>query len=217
MADELVILCEECGQKNRIKLGQNASYAKCGKCGTPLEVQKPSSNGIGLVFFLALVVFAGYLFFEDKSNVIIKPIKTAAISKPRPEFNAPPVKIKAGILRSRFDRKAIAKFQIKTTAGSDYFIKIVNQSTDEEELVVYINGGKSFLTEIPLGNYSMRYATGTTWYGENLLFGPQTTFAKANKNFIFKREGNQILGYTIELIPQVGGNLRTSKITRSQF
>lgn len=217
MVDELIILCEECGQKNRVRRDRNDSNAKCGRCGKPLEILKPSSNNLGLLFFLGFVVVVGYLILKDEPNITRRSIKAGSISKPLPRFNAPSVAINAGIVRLNFSSKPIAKLQIKTTVGSDYFIKIVNQATDKEELVVYIIGGKNFLTEFPLGNYSMRYATGTTWYGERHLFGPQTAFAKADKDFIFKREGNKILGYTIELIPQVGGNLRTRKITRSQF
>ncbi len=63
----------------------------------------------------------------------------------------------------------------------------------------------------------MRYATGKTWYGTKHLFGPETAYAKADEPFDFTFNGYQYSGYTVELILQTGGNLRTSSISAANF
>ena len=62
-----------------------------------------------------------------------------------------------------------------------------------------------------------KYATGKTWYGTEHLFGPETIYSEADKTFIFARKENGYSGYTIELILQQFGNLRTQKIQKSEW
>ena len=81
----------------------------------------------------------------------------------------------------------------------------------------FIFGGQSFETEVPLGTYRVKYATGETWYGENYLFGSTTRYSEAEKIFEFTVQGNQISGYTVELIRQRGGNLQTKAISANPF
>ena len=82
---------------------------------------------------------------------------------------------------------------------------------------MYIEGGSYFETNVPLGNFELRYAAGDIWYGQNHLFGPETVTVKANKLFEFSIEDNQYSGYTLELIKQIGGNLSVSKIPIEKF
>jgi hypothetical protein len=70
---------------------------------------------------------------------------------------------------------------------------------------------------VPLGTYELRYASGKRWYGTQCLFGRQTVYSKAEKLFSFHVEDNRVVGYTIELILQAGGNLQTSQISREEF
>jgi hypothetical protein len=49
------------------------------------------------------------------------------------------------------------------------------------------------------------------------LFGTETTYSKADSTFDFTFDGYQYSGYTVELIMQRNGNLRTSGIQPSQW
>lgn len=71
--------------------------------------------------------------------------------------------------------------------------------------------------DVPLGEYEMRYATGTIWYGEADLFGSKTTYSKAEEFFEFTQEGDYVYGYTVELYHQSSGNLETNNINESEF
>ena len=84
-------------------------------------------------------------------------------------------------------------------------------------MTFFVNGGESFEADVPLGIYRVKYASGLTWYGAEHLFGPGTRYSEADKTFEFALQGNQISGYTLELIQQRGGNLHTKSISAAQF
>ena len=71
--------------------------------------------------------------------------------------------------------------------------------------------------KVPFGTYEVRYASGDTWYGYEYLFGPETSYSKADKAFTFEFDGNQISGYTITLYKVTNGNLSTKKIRPNEF
>ena len=87
--------------------------------------------------------------------------------------------------------------------------------------MVYVKGGTTVEVEVPFGTYTMRYATGTIWYGYEYLFGPDTFYAQADETFVFERErtvdGWSISGFTVTLYPVTGGNLSTTRMRASEF
>lgn len=74
-------------------------------------------------------------------------------------------------------------------------------------MTAFLVGGTPFKTRMPLGTYTLKYASGQTWYGKKLRFGSETQYAKADKDFHFYADGSRIHGVRIELILQVSGNL----------
>ena len=93
----------------------------------------------------------------------------------------------------------------------NYFAKIEDYYTGQSILTVFVRGGESIDIEVPLGTYKLKYAVGKTWYGPDYLFGPETSYSKADEKFLFSRVGNNISGYTVELYLQRDGNLQVSK------
>jgi hypothetical protein len=81
--------------------------------------------------------------------------------------------------------------------------------------------GQTLQSDVPLGQFVLKYATGESWCGEIDMFGTETEFHKADVVLRFARQGSDddytITGNTIELILQVNGNLKTSKIRREAF
>lgn len=127
-----------------------------------------------------------------------------------------PVPVSPGVMQEPFGKK-VAPLGIRTSHGSNYFVKLVQPSTGQTVMSMYVVGGRYFETEVPLGVYEMRYASGEHWYGPEKLFGPDTVYAKADSLFNFRSDGQQYLGYTVELIQQVNGNLGTSRLQPAQF
>ncbi len=82
---------------------------------------------------------------------------------------------------------------------------------------LYIRGGESAELKIPLGEYAVYYAQGSTWYGESQLFGPDTKYYTCSQTFTFKSTDSGIEGWTLSLRPTENGNLRSSEIDSSEF
>ncbi len=223
---ERLILCSGCGTKNRIASGV-AGQPKCGSCGKPLTVPGFSGGGGGVLkkpltwLVIGGIVFGGYhLIQQDKksgvrySNSGSTPTSIVAQAA-EPTFNESPIQASHGVMQ-RSSRQGVAPLGVKTSRGSNYFVKLVDMS-GRTVMTMFIYGGRYFETEVPLGTYEMRYASGATWYGPKHLFGPKTSYAKADSRFDFRLNGNTYSGYTVELISQVGGNLSTSHISPANF
>lgn len=112
-----------------------------------------------------------------------------------------------------------APFKIQTSAGSDYYIKLVDAETNLDAMAIYVVGGQDLEVLVPLGYYKMRYAYGETWRGEQHLFGPGnlTSVEEALDNFEFSAALRGLQGYTVRLIPKTGGNMPTRHISRDGF
>jgi LysM repeat protein len=146
----------------------------------------------------------------DESSQVSSPTKQAVhLPQPLPMH---------GSVTRYSTAEAIAPLSIKTSLGSGYYyVKLVAWPSGKPELVVFVHGGRDVSVEVPLGEYRMKYANGTDWYGENYLFGERTTYSEAESLFAFTVEGNQISGYTVELILQEQGNLVTNSIPAQAF
>lgn len=101
--------------------------------------------------------------------------------------------------------------------GKNFFVKIVNPNTNKSVKEFYVKSGQTVETNVPLGTFHLKYAAGKIWVGKFNLFGVDTVYSKANKEFSFYQIGDQVNGYTVELILQAGGNLKTSKIDSENF
>jgi hypothetical protein len=123
-----------------------------------------------------------------------------------------------GYIKRYHDAEAVAPLQI-VTRGTDhhYYVKITDWDTDKTIATIFIRAGRSIQTEVPLGSYRLKYATGTTWYGQNYLFGDETVYSTADARFDFAAKGDQVSGYTVELYLQQHGNLRTKNLKASEW
>ena len=137
----------------------------------------------------------------------------------KPTFNQPEQPFPDnGSTIKYFSEGGVAPFQVITPSGDlNYFIKVVDWSSKQPIISIFVHSGQTADVKLPLGSYEVKYATGEKWYGEKYLFGPDTSYNKADTRLDFTQSGNRFQGHTIKLIPQTGGNLRTSKISPSDF
>lgn len=145
---------------------------------------------------------------------------------PEPIFDAPRVPVSHGLL-SEPEHPSRATLTIKTSGGSNYYVKLVSNSSGQTILTAFITGGRDLQTNVPAGQFELRYAVGQHWHGTNHLFGPgdRTRYWKADDVFEFQEtrtptiDGVQV-SYsvvTVELILQVLGNLETRPIQAGDF
>jgi hypothetical protein len=140
------------------------------------------------------------------------------IAPSQPAFNEPTLALpEPGTIRRHTARTGIAPLEIKTSAGSNYLVKLEDISTGTNILDVFVRGGSTINIEVPLGTYRLKYAAGQTWYGYEHYFGPDTGYSKADSTFRFYNDGNRVSGYTVILYQVRDGNLRTSRLSPEQF
>lgn len=125
----------------------------------------------------------------------------------------------SGETRRFTQQEAVAPFEIKSSIGSYYLVKLVDAYSGAEVLTVFLHGGETVQIKVPLGTYIVKYGAGTRWYGygHKEVFGQQGAYTKADKLFIFERNDYQVTGYTITLYAAVGGNLHTYAIRPEDF
>ena len=132
----------------------------------------------------------------------------------------PPLVIQSpGVMWNKTGRSLLAPLGVQTSIGTDYYIKLVDAETNRDAVAIYVIGGQDLEVLVPLGSYRMRYAYGETWRGEHHLFGPEdlTAVEEALEIFDFSESYEGFSGYTVELIPQIDGNLPTRVIARDEF
>lgn len=134
-------------------------------------------------------------------------------------FNQPVQPLpETGTMVKYYNSQAMAPLSIATKAdGNNYLIKVADWNTKSDVLTTFIRTGETVSLKVPLGSYEIRYAAGKTWYGYEHLFGPGTSYYKADQRMDFTQSGNTYNGHTIELIPRAGGNLQTSSISENNF
>lgn len=132
----------------------------------------------------------------------------AARRLPRP---ATPHLVRGVLLRNR-----IAPFKVTTPPGDDYLVKLVDRRSGISVIEVFVGGGRTAEITVPLGSYTMKYATFRDWYGGQ-SFGPEASFHKSDDEFVFSQNADSISGHSVELIKQRFGNLETRAIAREEF
>jgi hypothetical protein len=131
-----------------------------------------------------------------------------------PEQPLPP----NGHVRPPVNASQTAPFRILTSGGdTHYVLKLVESGTGRSVLTVFVRSGHQVDIRVPFGTYVVKYASGQKWYGYQHLFGPYTVYTKADSTFPFRREGNQIKGFSITLYAVEGGNLSTLPLTPKDF
>jgi len=234
-----VVVCTRCGQKNR--LGDRGSDLRpiCGACRSPLVVAATGSqptnysnswNGGGLVWAgLLLVVIVVWAIAPDRTKA--RPHqRTPARSRPVQQTGLPsdslareataltpvpkPIHGSTAILTKR---ERTAPLTLRAAPDSDFFVKLVDTQEGNTVLTAFLHRRRQLKLEVPTGSYSLKFATGTEWYGDKHLFGPDTAYNSANKVFTFVDNGFNVSGYTVTLNRVVGGNLPTSSILASEF
>lgn len=107
----------------------------------------------------------------------------------------------------------LTKWTINAGAGANYFIKLVDAATDEAEVSYFVKGGTSITTDVPVGTFVIKDASGQVWCGEKNLFGSGTVTEEGSDPKTFSP--NATYSYTITPVPN--GNFPTRYISRKQF
>ena len=123
-----------------------------------------------------------------------------------------------GRLKVHTSSERLAPFTLITPKGSrGYVVKLVDAYTGRTALTVFLEAGRTYETTAPLGAYKLRWASGREWISEEAMFGPLTEIRESTEPLIFGRGQSGADGHTIELEPQIDGNLRSQHIRSAKF
>jgi len=177
---------------------------------------------IAAVILLVTIAITSYKAEERRKQTQEKQAREAWIDSEIErvyKINHPikPLPINGKVFKKIKSKLTPAPFQIITKGREHHFIKMVDSKTKKIVLAVFVRAGEKIKIDLPIGNYKMKYAMGYTWYGEKNRFGKDTIYSQSDKNMIFKIEGNQVLGHTVELFLRANGNLKTKKISSQDF
>ena len=208
------VRCEACNTLNRVPRYSLRRIPCCGKCHANLPepaaisavralLRIPLGWWFGAAFLLGIGWFA---LSRDSSNV-----KTSAARAPEPVqcVGREPVTI-GGILRvyDTVDQPALTRWTIDAGYGANYFVKLVELRTGLPKVAYFINGGQSLTTDVPIGAFTIKHASGKNWCGEQQYFGSGTVFQKGTNTVLFDENHT----YTLYLTPQHNGNFPTTII-----
>lgn len=105
-----------------------------------------------------------------------------------PKFNEPAEPLPpSGEKSVRANLTVKAPFEIKTSRGVNYFVKLTDSTTKIDVVTVFVRGGDTIELDVPLGTFKVKYASGNTWYGDTHLFGPDTQYAQTEEDFTFSQ------------------------------
>jgi len=124
---------------------------------------------------------------------------------------------KSGDINIFIKNNRVAPLKIYTSNNSNYFVKLKDYVSKKTIMTIFIKGGDSIETKVPLGTYEIVYASGINWHDDEKLFGKNTTYTKANQLFTFRENDNGINGYTLKLYSVSNGNLQTKKLNKNEF
>ncbi len=96
---------------------------------------------------------------------------------------------RTGLLWLRSPLPAVFPLQVKTAPGRDYHLTLVEVETRTATLAAYIKGGDFFRVLVPPGEYRLRFAYGTSWQGEEGLFGEGTRHFVLDRALRFETKG----------------------------
>ena len=107
--------------------------------------------------------------------------------------------------------------KITNAPGANTLMKLIRVSDASEVMSIFIRAGETVEVKVPLGSYKAKMASGQTWYGDAVRFGPNTSYATLDIILDFSVEGNQLLGHELMLTRVKNGNLHQVPLQANEF
>lgn len=164
---------------------------------------KPSKLWLAvLIIFIIVAVFASN-GSEDK--------QTESFVDTEQEELMPVAAPYSGKILSGYERSDGSEITVTAAKNADCVVKL-KSSSGSTKLSFYVRAGTTVTVGVPAEYMYVYFACGETWYGENELFGEQTTYSMDDELLDFT-------SYTWEytLTPIENGNFSETPIDASDF
>lgn len=107
--------------------------------------------------------------------------------------------------------------KVENEPGANALIKFVRVNDGVEVISAFVRSGDTVELRVPPGSYRGKIASGQTWYGDKIRFGPDTGYSEFESTFDFLVEGNELVGKELTLRQMTNGNLRKHAIDANKF
>jgi hypothetical protein len=160
--------------------------------------------------------------FDPKSNIKRNAVATIVARIVFPDSRIPITMANvsmpdSGYIFYKNNMERLCPLTVITQGEDSYYIKLIDTYTQNDVIVFFVGSNVSVDLNVPVGDYEIKYASGVKWYGEQLLFGPNTNYTKIEDVFSFTASDYFTYGWTIELYKQIGGNLESYDINAGDF
>lgn len=118
---------------------------------------------------------------------------------------------------AKWARDELPPFKVSAPPGANYVIKLVDLQSGTTGPRLFVRGGEVVEAGVPPGTYFVKTASGQTWYGDAVRFGPNTNYAQMEQTVTFGVEGDRLVGHELRLAQSRDGNLRKHGISADQF
>jgi len=119
--------------------------------------------------------------------------------------------------KRQYSRSQFPALKINNSPDGHTWLKLIRISDGTEVMSLFIRAGETAEVAVPFGNFKARIASGQTWYGETIRFGPNTNYATLDAILDFKLEGSQLVGHELTLSKIRNGNLKQVPLSASDF
>lgn len=133
------------------------------------------------------------------------------------ESSLTPVSFSNGEIIQYPQSEQLCPLTVEVTDENSYYIFLDSTTTQYNDMAFMVSPSSSAEVLVPLGTYEIYYASGETWYGEEVLFGSSTSYNKCEGTFDFYDDGEYYQGWTLELYMQDEGNMDTEIISAEDF
>lgn len=128
-----------------------------------------------------------------------------------------PVSYRNGELIKHPSEECLCPLGVEVRGNKAYYVVLNSLDYYSCDMSFMVAPNSYAEVEVPLGEYEIFYATGETWYGPDLKFGPDTQYYQCDDTLRFYKDGKYYQGYTLELYLQNNGNLETDQISAANF
>ena len=199
-------------------------YEELKAANAKIRRQQVLITAMAMVIMIAVFYFLiSYLVSSPSEPVQEEQIESAVVvpepepieeEKPEPH----PVNYRNGQIL-RYPSAAIERICPLSVTASPWFTHYIYVDFEgkDKDMAFLVAPGETAEVDVPVGWARIYYAIGEEWRGNVAMFGPDTHYYKTDSAYNFTVEGDQALGYEIELIQQPGGNLDSDPIEASDF
>jgi len=107
--------------------------------------------------------------------------------------------------------------KVTNSPGANSLLKLIRTSDGVEVMSIFIRAGQTVELGVPVGSYKAKIASGQTWYGDAIRFGPNTSYAALDTVLEFSIQGSQLLGHELTLTRIKDGNLKEVPLSADEF